>query len=340
MEKPLLVLIAEAIVVYLLVLGAHSLRGRVGLALLYALIGALTAVMSWVTDAFVTVDAFGLSFVVGSTVFYTSLLLGVFVVYVFDGPRATRVAILTVAGISAIVPLIALTLHAQTHLVGATPIRHVPLPSLRINVASVVTTIADLLFLAMAWESLGRARLRAPLWLRAYLTLLGVMVLDVVLFNTGAFLGTPRYLSILSGTLATRLVVSLFAFPFLYLYLAWQKRRVGISMPNRPVLAILKEFGELRAELGVAQQEIERRKEAEREKEKVIADLETALSEVRTLRAFLPICAHCKKIRDDDGYWKRLEAYLQSHSDIVFSHGICPDCLQDFYPEYRRSGAH
>jgi len=63
--------------------------------------------MSWVTDAGLKIQVAGITFFVGSTVFYTSLLLGVFVVYVFDGPRATRIAISTIVGVSIMVPLIA-----------------------------------------------------------------------------------------------------------------------------------------------------------------------------------------------------------------------------------------
>src|ERR1700755_701653 len=129
MSTELLILIAEAIAVYFLVLGAHSLRHRVGLAHFYALIGGLTAVMSWVTDAGVKVDLPGVSLMVGSTVFYTALLLGVFVVYVFDGPRATRSAISTIAGVSAMVPIIAVVLHWQLRLTD-TPLGYVPTPSL------------------------------------------------------------------------------------------------------------------------------------------------------------------------------------------------------------------
>jgi len=118
MEIELLILIVEAMSVYFLVLWAHSLRNRVGLAPFYALIGGITAVMSWVTDAGVRVEVAGITFMVGSTVFYTSLLLGVFVVYVFDGPRATRIAISTVAGVSIMVPLIAVILHLQLKISG------------------------------------------------------------------------------------------------------------------------------------------------------------------------------------------------------------------------------
>jgi uncharacterized PurR-regulated membrane protein YhhQ (DUF165 family) len=331
------ILLLEALVAYFLVLGAHALRHRVGLAYFHALIGGLTPVMSWVTDAGVVLEVAGIRFVVGSTVFYTSLLLGVFVVYVFDGPPATRVAISTVAIVSALVPLIAYALHLQAGPTGEAALARVPMPSLRINVASVVTTVADLVFLAVTWEFLGTPRVRAPLWLRAFLTLLGVMWLDVGLFATGAFLGAPAYLRIMAGTFVSRTLISLFAFPFLYLYLEWQRSRARDGIGSRPVLAILQEVTRVRAELTQAQREIARRRQVEAEKEGLIEDLRRALSEVKTLRGFLPICASCKKIRDDAGYWQQLERYLQDHSEAVFSHGICPDCAKRLYPDQYRS---
>ena len=63
-------------------------------------------------------------------------------------------------------------------------------------------------------------------------------------------------------------------------------------------------------------------------------ELKKALSKVQTLSGMLPICASCKKIRDDTGYWKRIEDYISEHSDTLFSHGLCPDCAKRFYPEY------
>lgn len=270
---------------------------------------------------------------VGSTVFYTALLLGVFVVYVFDGPRATRIAISTIVGVSVMVPIIAAVLHVQVGLMGDTPLQYVPLPSLRINLASVLTTLIDLIFLAIAWEYLGKPNLDLHLWLRAFVTLLGVMWLDVILFATGAFAGTPNYLDIMKGTLISRFVISLFALPFLYAYLLWQSKKKGLEMENRPVMAILRQVAEIERELSIAQQEIERRKAAEKERDALIKQLQTALSEVKTLRGFLPICANCKKIRDDAGYWNQIEGYIQDHSDAIFSHSICPDCAKELYPD-------
>ncbi|MGC8602767.1 MAG: response regulator [Desulfomonilaceae bacterium] len=73
------------------------------------------------------------------------------------------------------------------------------------------------------------------------------------------------------------------------------------------------------------------------ERQKLVLKLKQALNEVRTLQGFLPICANCKKIRNDKGYWQAVEVYVQEHSDAQFSHGICPDCLRKLYPEFADS---
>ena len=79
--------------------------------------------------------------------------------------------------------------------------------------------------------------------------------------------------------------------------------------------------------------DITERKSAETEREKLIGELRDALSRVRLLSGFLPICARCKKIRDDRGYWQQIEAYIRDHSEAEFSHSICPDCVNELYPE-------
>jgi PAS domain S-box-containing protein len=74
------------------------------------------------------------------------------------------------------------------------------------------------------------------------------------------------------------------------------------------------------------------RKQHEREKEKIIGELEQALSEVKKLSGFLPICMYCKKIRDDKDYWHEVEKYVSNHSEAQFSHGLCPDCTKKHHP--------
>ncbi len=78
--------------------------------------------------------------------------------------------------------------------------------------------------------------------------------------------------------------------------------------------------------------EIQARKRIEEERNALITDLKMALSEVKTLQGFLPICSNCRKIRSDSGYWQQIELYIQEHTDAQFSHSICPDCLHQLYP--------
>lgn len=69
------------------------------------------------------------------------------------------------------------------------------------------------------------------------------------------------------------------------------------------------------------------------ERTRLVDELQDALAQVKTLRGFLPICARCKRIRDDQGYWNQIEAYISEHSEAEFTHGICPDCTRELYPE-------
>ncbi len=79
--------------------------------------------------------------------------------------------------------------------------------------------------------------------------------------------------------------------------------------------------------------DITRIRRDEIEKRQLIDELQNALSEVKKLSGFFPICSHCKKIRDDKGYWNQIETYIKEHSEAEFSHGVCPDCLRKYYPE-------
>jgi PAS domain S-box-containing protein len=79
--------------------------------------------------------------------------------------------------------------------------------------------------------------------------------------------------------------------------------------------------------------DISQRKQAEAERERLILQLQTALADVKTLSGIIPICAGCKKIRDDKGFWNQVDTYIQTHSLAKFTHGLCPDCTARLYPE-------
>lgn len=70
-----------------------------------------------------------------------------------------------------------------------------------------------------------------------------------------------------------------------------------------------------------------------REKERLIRELKEAQDNIHVLSGLIPICAHCKKVRDDKGYWTQVETYIRNHSGADFSHGLCPDCTDKYYPD-------
>jgi hypothetical protein len=76
------------------------------------------------------------------------------------------------------------------------------------------------------------------------------------------------------------------------------------------------------------------RKRLEHEQARLMGELQKAMSEIKTLTGIIPICANCKKIRNDTGSWEALEKYFMEHSDAQFSHGICNECVKTLYPEY------
>jgi len=69
--------------------------------------------------------------------------------------------------------------------------------------------------------------------------------------------------------------------------------------------------------------------------EKSNQELSQAMDKIKTLSGMIPICSHCKSIRDDEGFWRQLEGYLHEHSELEFTHGICPTCLDEHYPSFK-----
>lgn len=115
--------------------------------------------------------------------------------------------------------------------------------------------------------------------------------------------------------------------------------RVRAQAALREAHALLEERVKARtAELESANRkllrEIAARQQLEEGRQKLLADLKEALTRLKILGGLIPICASCKKVRDDQGYWKQIEAYIHDHSYASFSHGICPDCIKKLYPEF------
>ncbi len=92
-------------------------------------------------------------------------------------------------------------------------------------------------------------------------------------------------------------------------------------------------FGELAAIALRNSRNIDEKTKAEKEREQVIEELKAALTQVKKLSGLLPICSICKKIRDDKGYWNRIEKYLEEHSEAMLTHSLCPACIKVHYPD-------
>jgi len=107
---------------------------------------------------------------------------------------------------------------------------------------------------------------------------------------------------------------------------------VDVSIGGAPIIVGEKQIGIL-----ATYRDITERKKAEKERERIILKLQDALNRVKTLSGLIPICAGCKKIRDDQGYWSDVELYISKHSEAEFSHGLCNECMEKLYPEqYKR----
>jgi PAS domain S-box-containing protein len=114
-----------------------------------------------------------------------------------------------------------------------------------------------------------------------------------------------------------------------------QFRRKDGSLVDVWIITQVVSYGERNASLGLVR-DISERKRATEEREKLIAELREALDNIKTLRGLVPICANCKKIRDDKGYWQQVEVYVRDHSEATFTHGLCPECAKLLFPDYKK----
>jgi hypothetical protein len=129
-----------------------------------------------------------------------------------------------------------------------------------------------------------------------------------------------------------RIRYEIFLFVLFAILLTWFAFFGGfVSTIKRQLRIQNKEIQKAQEEIKI---EIEERRRAQVDKDNLIIELQDALTKVKTLSGLLPICASCKKIRDDKGYWNQIESYIKHHSEAEFSHSICPECAIILYPEH------
>jgi PAS domain S-box-containing protein len=116
--------------------------------------------------------------------------------------------------------------------------------------------------------------------------------------------------------------------------LTGKPERFETYLPSLGIWFSISVFSPAREYFVAAFDNITRRKQIEEERKKLIHELQEALANIKTLRGLLPICSHCKKIRDDKGYWNQIESYIRDHSSAEFTHGMCPECMKKLYPDF------
>jgi len=146
------------------------------------------------------------------------------------------------------------------------------------------------------------------------------IVKSIVLFSVGVLL-----FGITASLIFSRAITK----PLLMLAMAVEAFGRGDSRSHVAITSN-DEIGDL---AGVFNSMIENRRQIEAEREEIIRHLQEALEQVKLLSGFLPICASCKNIRDDKGYWNQIENYISEHSEVEFSHSLCPKCMKKLYPD-------
>ncbi len=158
------------------------------------------------------------------------------------------------------------------------------------------------------------------------LTAAGELAPDIIMMDV-------KIKGAMDGVETAGLIRQRYDIPVIYLTAYSDDRLLQRAKTTEPLAYILKPYdgAELHSAIEIALY----RYKAEKERRQLIRDLQKALAEVKKLSGLLPICAACKKIRDDKGYWSQVESYIEEHSEAVFTHSVCPDCAKALYPKFQ-----
>jgi CheY-like chemotaxis protein len=139
----------------------------------------------------------------------------------------------------------------------------------------------------------------------------------------------------MDGIEAAEQIRSQFRVPVVFLTAYADEKTLERAKITGPFGYIVKPFQD--TDLRVAVEIAIYKAKLEAEREQLISELQEALATIKTLRGLIPICAWCKQIRNDKGYWQAVEQYIEEHSDVEFTHGMCPECQKKFFPKSLKS---
>ncbi|PTQ89976.1 diguanylate cyclase [Agitococcus lubricus] len=251
--------LAQTLIMFLMLLWAHTARQKMGLGLFYSLLGCLVVTSLWLSSAGLHLELSIYRFVIGFSVFYTSVLLAVFVIYVFEGPRVFR-AVMTHLFILMIITT--LILHSLSwQLPEQAGLSYLPLPTLRLLSAFLASMVIDVIFLAIAWEYFAKPKWPMNLWLNVFFTLSLFLLVDGLVWSVMVQLGSVDFVPTFTGTLFSRLLLSLTASPFVLAYLYWQQQYQVTAAHQQPMLLLQNEIIYMRQALSHAQQALAEQKQ-------------------------------------------------------------------------------
>jgi len=227
----------EILVVLSIVTGVHALRHKTSLVFCYAML-TFTTFASWATPHDAVMMLFSLDFHVESSVFFTASLIGVFLLYVADGPRAGRMGIVVVVATGLLYCLFAVITNAYFTDATVSAGAPFPLAGPRAILASFLASVLDMVLLGILWESSQKLTSRMGLFGRVFITLSGVLLADAVIYNLVAWAGRPAFESFPAAVLIRSFLVAIYA-PMVTMYLSYEIRRHGLVLHTRPVFSIL-----------------------------------------------------------------------------------------------------
>ena len=219
MSYTFLFLCLQTITLWFLVIFLHRKKEKITLIPLYSLLAVLTILTHNLSDLGFAITLGNWCFLIASFSFFTSLMLGVLFIYLFEGPRATRLALFIIFFTSILYIIVISLLNLQ---VDTTKWISLDYSHLVTYFWSISAIIIDVFFIAIFWELLEKIK-KINLFIRIFLVILFTFLIDALIFVTGAFYGQAIYLQILYGDLVTRLVLAIIATPIVTLYLKSEK---------------------------------------------------------------------------------------------------------------------
>lgn len=260
MFSPLIFLCIQTITLWFIVIFLHRKKEHLTLAPLYSFLAVLTILTHNFSDLGFAITFNNLFFLISSVSFFTSLMLGVLIIYIFEGPKATRLALFIILltsfvyiGIAFLLGLQVDTskwfLFDQEHLVG--------------YFWSISAIIVDVFFIAILWELLGRIK-NIPVFVQIFLVFIGTFFIDTLIFVTGVFFNQPFYLSVLKGDLLVRTSLALIVTPFIGTYL----KSKNYKQKTQKIWEILNFSSNLESKIKTMEEMITKQKELENELKK------------------------------------------------------------------------